>query len=131
MSNIIGIHHYMLRCRGYAEYEKTVAFYRDVLGLKVARTWGRDDNSAVMLDTGAGCVEIFANASDSLPDGVIRHIALGTVDTDACFEAAVNAGRKVVSAPYDATIPSDPPYPVRIAFVKGPIGEEIEFFQVK
>ncbi len=131
MSNIKGIHHYMLKCRNYEEFEKTVVFYRDVLGLTVARNWGEGDNSAVMLDTGAGFVEIFANATESLPMGAIRHIALCTTDTDACFNAAINAGCTCITEPTDIVIPSNPPYPARIAFVVGPIGEEIEFFQEK
>ena len=30
---IRGIHHVALKCRGEAEFEKTVAFYRDLLGM--------------------------------------------------------------------------------------------------
>ncbi len=131
MSYINGIHHYMLSCKGYAEFEKTVAFYCNVLGLKVARQWGEGDDSGIMLDTGNCYVEIFANATEQLPMGVIRHIALGNTDTDACFEAACNAGCTAIMEPKDIVIPSNPPYPARIAFVTGPIGEEIEFFQVK
>ncbi len=130
MSYINGIHHYMLKCNGYVEFEKTVNFYKDILGLKVARSWGVGDNSGIMLDTGAGYVEIFAG-NDSLPMGAIRHIALGTTNTDACFESACKFGCKIITEPKDITIPSDPPYPARIAFVTGPVGEEIEFFQVK
>ncbi len=131
MSYINGIHHYMLNCNGCAEFEKAVAFYRDVLGLKVARTWGEGSDSGIMLDTGCGYVEIFANATACFSKGAIRHIALSTTDTDACFRAAVGAGCDVVDAPKDIVIPSNPPYPARIAFIKGPVGEEIEFFQVK
>ncbi len=131
MAHINGIHHYMLNCCGYAAFQRAVAFYRDVLGLTVVRSWGAGEDAAVMLDTGAGCVEIFANAPDTLPMGTIRHIALSTPDTDACFCAAVEAGCAAVTAPMDVVIPSEPPCPARIAFVTGPVGEEIEFFQVK
>ncbi len=131
MSHINGIHHFMLKCRGYEQFCRVVSLYRDSLGLKVARAWGEGDNSAIMLDTGAGLIEIFANADDSLPMGVIRHIALATTDTDACVEAARADGCAVRIEPKDIVIPSEPPYPARIAFVIGHLGEEIEFFQVK
>ena len=38
------------------------------------------------------------------------------------------AGYEVFMKPCDKEIPSDPPYPIRVAFCHGPLGEEIEFF---
>ena len=35
---ISGIHHIAIKCCGISEYEKTVAFYKDILGLPVAST---------------------------------------------------------------------------------------------
>ena len=128
---INGFHHVALICCGVEEFEKAVHFYRDILGLAVARTWGKGDSSAVMLDTGAGLFEIFANGTDRLSAGALRHIALDVADTDACIEAVRAAGYTVTMEPKDISIPSDPPYPARIAFCIGPVGEEIEFFCVK
>ncbi len=131
MSKINSIHHYQLKCKGYGHFKKTVDFYRDVLGVPVAREWGSGDESGIMLDTGAGIIEIFANAEELLPAGTIRHVAFGTDDTDACVNAARAAGYTVTVEPKDIAIPSDPPYRARIAFIIGPVGEEIEFFNVK
>ncbi len=128
---IQGIHHYQLKCKGYEEFLKTVSFYEETLGIPVARRWGEGDKSGIMLDTGAGIVEIFADAEESLPMGVIRHIALATDNTDACVDAARKAGYTVTTEPVNIAIPSAPPYKARIAFILGPIGEEIEFFQVQ
>ncbi len=128
---VTGIHHIALKCRGVEEFAKTVAFYRDILGLCEVRSWGEDESSAVMLDTGAGMLEIFANAEERLPMGALRHVALDVADTDACAEAVRAAGYTVTVEPIDICIPSDPPYPARIAFCIGPVGEEVEFFQVK
>ncbi len=126
---ITGIHHIALKCRGIEEFNRTVAFYRDLLGLPVAREWG--NGTAVMLDTGAGLLEIFANAEDEPSVGAVRHFALATDDVDACIAAVRAAGYKITVEPNDICIPSEPPYPARIAFCVGPIGEEIEFFCVK
>jgi glyoxylase I family protein len=35
---------------------------------------------------------------------------------------------RVTVEPVDKVIPSAPPYPVRLAFCIGPLGEEVEFF---
>ncbi len=129
--NVKGIHHIALKCRGLAEFERTVEFYHKILGLSIARRWGEGKGAAVMLDTGAGLFEIFANAEERLPMGALRHVALEVADTDACIEAVRAAGYTVTTEPTDICIPGDPPYPARIAFCIGPVGEEVEFFCVK
>lgn len=128
---VTGIHHIALKAQGLEEFRKTVAFYHELLGLPVARTWGEGENVAVMLSTGASLIEIFANGTDAPGQGAVRHVALQVENTDDCIEAVRRAGYHIISEPKDVTIQSQPPYPVRIAFCNGPVGEEIEFFQVK
>ncbi len=128
---ITGIHHIALKCQGLSHFEKTIHFYHDLLGLPIVRTWGEGGESAAMLDTGAGMLEIFANAPDKLSAGALRHMAFEVENTDACVEAVRAAGYTVTVDPCDICIPSCPPYPARIAFCVGPVGEEVEFFQVK
>ena len=128
---VTGIHHIALKAQGLEEFNKTVAFYHELLGLPIARTWGEGNNSAIMLSTGAGLIEIFANGTEAMNQGVILHVELQVENTDDCIEAVRQAGYHIISEPTDVTIPSQPPYPVRIAFCHGPLGEEIEFFQVK
>lgn len=127
MSLIKGIHHIALKCCGAEEYQKTVAFYRDILGLPVARSW----DGGIMLDTGSGIIEIFADGESRLPQGAVRHFALLTDDVEACVEAVRKAGYPITDEPHDCTVPSNPPYDLHIAFCIGPVGEEIEFFHVK
>ena len=132
MKNIIGIHHVCLKAKGAEAFDTTVSFYRDILGLTVAKEWGRTpDDRAVMLDTGAGYIEIFSNAPDVLGGGTIRHIALDVTDTDAVISEVRAAGYKITMEPTDIVIPSSEPCPARIAFFIGPLGEEIEIFQRK
>lgn len=77
MSGLIkGVHHIALKCHGMEEFEKTIGFYRDVLGMEVVRTWGEDEESGAMLSTGNSLMEIFVNAESDLPQGAIRHFAL-------------------------------------------------------
>ncbi len=128
---ITGIHHIALKAKGLEAFAELTAFYHDLLGLPIVRTWGSGEDLAMMLDTGAGMLEIFANAPDTLGMGALRHIAFAVEDTDACIEAVRAAGYTVTVEPKDIVIPSDPPYPARIAFCIGPVGEEVEFFHVK
>ena len=130
MSWVKGIHHIALKCCGAEEFEKTVGFYRDILGLPVARTWGKGKYAGVMLDTGSGIIEIFADGEERLPQGAVRHFALLTDDVAGCVETVRAAGYQITEEPHDCTVPSVPPYGLHIAFCIGPVGEEIEFFKV-
>lgn len=124
MSLIKGIHHVSLKCCGEDEYNKTVAFYNEVLELPIARTWP----NGIMFETGAGIIEIFKNGEEALPQGNIRHFAFATDDVDACASKVKAAGYEVFKEPNDICIPSEPAFPARMAFCYGPLGEEIEFF---
>jgi glyoxylase I family protein len=128
---ILGIHHIAIKAEGLAAFERLLQFYHEILGLPVVRRWGEGESQGVMLDTGAGLLELFANAPDTLSAGALRHMALEVEDTDVCIEAVRAAGYKVTMEPTDIVIASDPPYPARIAFCVGPVGEEVEFFHVK
>lgn len=125
MSLIKGIHHVSMKCCNENEYKKVLEFYRDILGLAIAREW----ETGIMFDTGNGIIEIFTNGNESLELGVVRHFALATDDVSACVKAVTDAGYEVFVGPSDVTIPSKPEYPIRMAFCHGPLGEEIEFFQ--
>ncbi|MDD6239268.1 MAG: VOC family protein [Oscillospiraceae bacterium] len=127
-SLICGIHHVALKCDGTAEFEKTLHFYQDVLGLEPVRSWGEGENAGAMLSTGDGLLEIFASGR-KLPQGAIRHFALRTERVDDCVAAVRAAGYPITVEPKDIVIASNPPFPARIAFCTGPVGEEIEFFQ--
>ena len=130
-TKIKGIHHIALRAEGYEKFRRTVAFYHEILGMPIVRSWGEGDTSGIMLDTGNGLLEIFANATEALGQGAIRHFALDVENADECIAAVRAAGYEVTVEPKDIVIMSDPPYPARVAFCIGEVGEEVEFFQVK
>ena len=127
----VGIHHIALKAKGLENFRQTVNFDHDILGMPIVRTWGEGEGIGMMLDTGAGMLEIFANAPDAPVGGPLRHMAFEVLDTDACIEAVRAAGYSVTMEPKDIVIASNPPYPARIAFCIGPVGEEVEFFKVK
>lgn len=127
MASINGFHHLALKAR---DIEKSVAFYRDGLGLGEKRRWGEGDGRAAMLDAGGGNIlEIFAGGAGPRPDGVLVHVAFRTADCDGMLSRARAAGAEVTREPNSVQLPGAPPAAVRIAFCKGPDGELIEFFQ--
>ncbi len=125
---IQGVHHIAIKCNGYEKLQQALHFYCDLLGMKPVRTWGEGNNTAVMVDTGCGILEIFGNAGGDLPLGMIPHIAFRTGDVDRCIQIVRDAGYEIIKEPTEMTIPSQPPFPVRLAFCRGPAGEEVEFF---
>lgn len=127
MSLVKGIHHISLKCSTKEEYDEEIQFYGNILGLPIARQWAK----GIMFETGSGIVEIFNDGENSLPQGTIRHFAFATDDVDACVKAVKEAGYEVFIGPKDIEIQSEPTFPARIAFCKGPLKEEIEFFQEK
>ena len=125
---ITGVHHIALKAKGVAAYKRLLAFYHDILGMPLVREWGEGEALGAMVDTGAGMLELFSNAADERGEGALRHLALATKDVDACIAAVRAAGYTVTMEPKNIVIASEPPYPARIAFCVGPVGEEVEFF---
>ncbi len=129
MAKITGFHHTAIRS---ADFDASVRFYSDVLGLQTKITWGAVPDRAIMLDAGSGnYLEVFERAENASPaEATILHFALRTDDCAAILEKARAAGAEVTMETTDLTIDSNAgPIPVRIAFFKGPDGEVIELFE--
>jgi len=125
---ITGIHHVAIKAKGLDAYAKLIEFYHGILGMPIIREWGEGDNLGAMVDTGAGILELFSNAPDVRDAGALRHLALRCDNPDECIESVRAKGYEVTMEPKDIVIASNPPYPARIAFCIGPVGEEVEFF---
>lgn len=130
-SKVMGVHHIAIRACGIEDYEKTIHFYHEILGMPIVRTWGEGTGIGTMVDSGAGMMEIFADGESYPGQGTLRHLAFAVKDVDDCVEAVRAAGYPITIEPKDIVIASNPPYPARIAFCIGPVGEEIEFFAEK
>ena len=124
-----GFHHVAIKCQ---DLDKSIAFYR-ALGMTVERTWGEGTGRACLMHLGKGnYLELFANgALGDKPEGFVAHFAIRVDDTQTAFDIATKNGASVVKPVTNFVIPSQPEtVPVILAFVKGPDGEIIEFFQV-
>ena len=129
-STVKGLHHVAINVK---DIDTCIKFYQ-ALGMTVVRTWGEGAQAGAMLDMGDGSIlEVFADGDGKGTVGVIGHFALLVEDADAAYRTALEAGASPDPGwePQDIVIGSQPPYPVRVAFVFSPTGERVEFFQVK
>ena len=119
-----GIHHISMKCERMDEFETMKDFYQNLIGLPVKREW----DGGIMFDAGNALIEVFSSGGNK-GKGAIDHLAFQTDNVDAIIEKVKQAGYEVFIEPTDIVIPSEPAYPARMAFCRGPLGEEIEFFQ--
>lgn len=129
---ICGIHHLSIKATNKEDYEKAYDFYNNILALPVAMKWGPEGcPKNVMFSTGGGFVELlFQDQPKEAGYGSIKHLAFEVKNTDECVNAIIENGYKVTVYPKDVTLNCEPPMRIRIAFCIGPMGEEIEFFQI-
>ena len=118
-------------------FEKSLAFYQ-ALGMTIYTQWGEGDARIALLDMGEGALlELFSkpalntDKTAGLEDGApFMHFAFSAEDVDAAYHTALAAGATPLIAPKNAPLQSHPvPLTLRVAFVKGPCGEELEFFK--
>lgn len=123
-------HHIGLKC---ADLDKSIAFYTEALGMKPYAAWGEGDKRIQMLTIGDGGIfELFAGGGDEYSNnGKWIHLAMEVEDVDAAFDMAVSHGAKPLTYPKTVPLDSVPEkMTINIAFVKGPDGEELEFFKL-
>jgi catechol 2,3-dioxygenase-like lactoylglutathione lyase family enzyme len=116
-----------------ADFERSLKFYRDGLGLEVAADWSVDGRQAVMLEMGRASFEIFNEAQAALVDevetgerlsGQIR-LALQVPDLDAAVKRLLAHGAVLVHPPVVT------PWGDKNARVKDPDGLQVTLFEVK
>ncbi|MDX2108927.1 MAG: VOC family protein [Verrucomicrobiota bacterium] len=126
-----GVHHIAIQTR---DLEASFRFYRDTLGMTLAAVFERPDRKIYLFDVGDGsCIELFPPPADKglLPvdAGIfpVMHFAISTTNTRAAVEVVRNAGYTIRIEPVDLELGGQK---TTIAFVTGPSGEDVEFFQV-
>ena len=120
--------HIALKC---CDIEKSLKMYK-ALGMTEVCRWGEGERLIVMLDIGdGGRIELFANGNDEYKAmGKWAHFAVNVEDVDFAYNTALKAGFEPFTAPKTVPLDSKPEkISINIAFVKGPDGEEVEFFK--
>ena len=125
-----GAHHIAIQTR---DWDASLTFYKDVLGMEVIAEFGSPERKVVLLDMGDGShMELFQPtasspaAEDAIPNDPVTHFALATTDIHAAVEHVRQAGAEVTLEPRDVSLGA---LNATIAFFRGPSGEVIEFFQ--
>ena len=125
----LGFHHIALKAN---DFEKSKEFYK-ALGLKEIVGWGEGEKSVLMFDLGdGGRLELFAGGSDAAypAEGKYMHFAMCCDDVDEAYKIALAAGARPHIEPKTVPLESYPEkISIRIAFVLGPSGEQLEFFK--
>ena len=121
---IQGIHHVAFKCETKEKYEEMIYFYHEILGLPILRQW----DQGIHLDCFNSCIEIFCDGSKPVEEGCIRHFAFACNDVDRVAEIVRKAGYKVTVESKDVNMKTDPIFPIRVAFIEGPLHESIELF---
>jgi glyoxylase I family protein len=132
---ITGVHHVSLRV---ANLERSLALYRDTLGFALKTAFTLDERRFALLETGnSAYVELVETKDDvhaARTDDVLWHFAARTDDLEHSLDAVERAG-------FDVTRPvtqldlidttTNQPFSIRIAFFRGPDGEDVELFEDK
>ena len=114
------------------DYDRLVAFYEDVMGVKAIDIWTQADNKGVLYDMGRGTLEILDENSAATVDqlevgkrvsGQIR-FALEVADVDAVVARAVAKGATLLHEPMVT------PWNHKNARLQSPDGLQITLFQV-
>jgi catechol 2,3-dioxygenase-like lactoylglutathione lyase family enzyme len=107
-----------------ADYEASLAFYRDTLGWTVTRSWGndKDDDRGVILSGGAMKVILTHKGVAGFPPGR-PHLHLEVHDVDARFKGLTPSMDVVVS-------PGPTPWGTRWFVVRDPDNNLIAFEEV-
>ncbi|MCI8384954.1 MAG: VOC family protein [Acutalibacter sp.] len=129
MGMIKGVHHIAVKPTA-EQYEKTVEFYTQLLGMEIKKSWGDPERPCLMVSCGDNtCMEILGSDSEIPAGGPLAHIAFATDKVDELIEKVREAGYQVTNEPADANLGGDTP--IRIAFFYGPVNEHIELFWEK
>lgn len=124
----LGFHHIALRC---SDIEKSLEMYQ-ALGMTEKVRWGENEKLIVMLDIGNGdIIELFADGGKKYAEeGKWQHFAMTTDNVEKAYETALKAGFTPLTAPKTVPLNSSPEkMEITVAFVKGPDGEQVEFFK--
>ena len=128
--SIKGFHHVAIKS---ANFDKSLDFYTNILGLKQVNAWGSGDNSAVMLALDDDSrIELFAGGKTiENSESPIIHIAFRVENPDFYVDKIRNYGLEITTQPFDVDVIGAPGFKARIAFCKGVDGEVLEFFAEK
>jgi catechol 2,3-dioxygenase-like lactoylglutathione lyase family enzyme len=114
------------------DYDRTLAFYRDVLGLPLVETWEEAGGRGAVLDAGRATLEVLSASHADLVDrievgepvGARVRLALEVDDSAETAEKLVAAGAELVGGPVVT------PWAHRNVRLRDPDGMQLTLFTV-
>jgi catechol 2,3-dioxygenase-like lactoylglutathione lyase family enzyme len=114
------------------DYERTLGFYRDGLGLRLIETWEDADGSGAVFDAGRATLEVLSASHADLVDrievgepiGTRVRLALEVDDSAETAEKLVAAGAELVGGPVVT------PWAHRNVRLRDPDGMQLTLFTV-
>ena len=130
----MNMHHVGMAVQNREIYERSVEFYRNVLGFSVKRRWASPPRHITMLDMGNGILEIVLGA-EGTGTGTFAHLAVG-VETPDMVDVVLERCRAwgcIVTRPAGTVEAvkygeNGRSFRFRNGFCTGPAGEQLEFF---
>ena len=132
MKTRLRLHHVGIAVQNRDTYERTVKFYRDIIGLAIVRSWSSGAKHITMLDLCGGMLEIVYGAEGE-GTGTLAHLALGVEhpeDVQNMLNRCVGFGCSVMRSAQSVEAEEDTGRRFRFwnDFCTGPAGETLEFF---
>ncbi len=124
-----GFHHVAIWT---GDWDRSLKFYVQGLGFIAKIEWGEAPSRAVMLDTGDGnYLEIFERdqSKQTVGEANLLHLCLRCDDVAEAVEIARRAGAVVKTEAFSPETFQKIGIQAKIAFILGPDGEIIEFFE--
>jgi catechol 2,3-dioxygenase-like lactoylglutathione lyase family enzyme len=114
------------------DYERTLGFYRDVLGLPLVEAWEDADGSGAVLDAGRATLEVLSTSHADMVDrievgqpvGARVRLVLEVDDSAEIAERLVAAGGELVGGPVVT------PWAHRNVRLRDPDGMQLTLFTV-
>ena len=131
---ISGLHHVSL---SVPDLDKSLAFYRGVMGLRVKTAFTLEGMRFALLEISTGSyLELIEVRKAVRPGGmfddVMGHLALRTDALEKALDAATRAGCPVLMPIRSLDLTNEvtgKPLPLRVAFFRGPDGEVVELLE--
>lgn len=127
---LIGFEHIGTTSR---DLDKTIAFYRDLLGFRLVLRKAQTSGELAFLDAGGGMLEVFAPATDISPardvpagEAGMRHLTLAVSGVDEMIAKLEEAGVEILERPRAA---HNTELIKRVAFVRDPDGIIVELIE--
>ncbi len=116
-----------------SDMDRTVHFYCELMGLRLALRKRQSAGELAFLDTGGGMLEIFAPDGPIAParevppgEAGVRHLTFAVTDVDDMVARLEASGVSIAERPRDA---HNPEMVRRVAFVRDPDGMLVELVE--